>query len=670
MKTRIAIISFLALFFSCSGYAQPDTLLNRYRSYIYRTSTVQTDAVKNWAGNLNASKQWPDIDYQDKELAGWKIAKHLVRIREMALAWSYPSSSLYHDAQTWKTLNAALDHWLEKRYQSANWWHNEIGIPRLMRDIIILLRNDLEPARLQQALQVMAQLRVRDNATGGNLVWCADLGLHYGALTNDLPLIERCRDLIMAEIRISDGDGIKPDHSFHQHGKRLQMFQYGKAYLWESVRVAWQCRNTSWAFPEEKTGLLNDVILQGWQWMARGINTVPGTIDRSSSRKGELRSADLRPLIPFLVELSPAVAGRFRELGSRQEGHGSLIGYRYYPYSDFSAYQRPGWSFFLKTISTRTLATESINSENLRGKLLNSGDAYLVRNGQEYFNMMPVWDWMHLPGVTAFKTADHIDRQEFTGSVSDGMEGLSVMDYVLKNKPGDQTLTTHKFWACQGDLVVCLLSYIDVQNIGDSLYTTLDQCRRQGDVTVNKTGNILRQGAHRIEKVKWVHHAGLAYIPLIPATIDLHLETVTGSWTTINTSETKEPVTENIFLPVMDHERSKHGATGYVLALCSTPEQAEKIAAKPVWKILRNDRECQAVQFSDGTVMAAFYAPGNLKAPSIKNLQVDQPCLVMVKNGKSYISDPAHKGPSVKITLNNRSSMISLPVDGTTIIQE
>jgi len=60
----------------------------------------------------------------------------------------------------------------------------------------------------------------------------------------------------------------------------------------------------------------------------------------------------------------------------------------------------PEASYFIKTLSTRTLPMESINNENQLGVQLNSGDTYLIRNGTEYFDLMPVWDWQHVPGVT------------------------------------------------------------------------------------------------------------------------------------------------------------------------------------------------------------------------------------------------------------------------------
>jgi Polysaccharide lyase family 8, C-terminal beta-sandwich domain./Polysaccharide lyase family 8, super-sandwich domain./Polysaccharide lyase family 8, N terminal alpha-helical domain. len=639
-----------------------DTLLNRYREYLFRTANPGEQTVNKWIKELNDKGQWPDINYADKDPGGWQLRTHLERLKDMAWAWSCTSAPHYHNTQLWTKINTALDHWLANRYKSSNWWQNEIGVPRWMRDIIILLRNDLTSDRLKQSKEVLSQLVVHEDYVAGNLIWGADLGLHYGALTGDDALVTRCRNLVLKELKITRGEGIQPDYSFQQHGRRLQMYQYGKAYLCEAMRMAWQCRETTLAFPMDKLTLLTDFVVNGWQWMARGIHTVPGTMDRSSSRKGELQSADLRTLLPFMIELQPGRAAELQTMQTIQNGKGSLSGFRYYPYSDFAAWHRPHFSFFLKTISSRTHATESINRENLKGNLLNSGDAYLIRNGREYFDLMPVWDWTAIPGVTTWKEAHQASRNDFVGSVSDSTDGFSVMDYSLKDQTGKSTLAARKLWACHGDVVVCLISAPKTNNIPGSVYTALDQSRWQGAVTVNKKGLIKKAGEHTLTGVKWLHHAGFAYMPLQPASIQLHMKVVEGSWTTINAGETTVPVKDSVFMPVMLHDVSK--PTGYVLAYSETPEQAAAIAARPSWKIIRNDDSAQAVLFSDGTLMAAFY-----KAGKIQKIQADQPCLLMLKKGKMTVSDPTHKGITVTLTHNNSKTILPLPEHGFSTIQ-
>lgn len=653
-----------------SAYSQVDTVLNRYREYLFRTAShPKAGEVKQWVDSLDGRGQWPDVNYLDEERADWKVARHLKRIGEMALAWAYPESPYYHDNTVLQKTFVALDHWLAKRYQNSNWWHNQIGVPRYMRDILILLRYELSAERFRQALEVLGQHRVQGKGAGANLMWSADLGLHYGLLAGDDALVKRCRELMVNEIAISDGEGIQADNSFHQHSKRLQMFQYGKAFLWETVRVAWQLRATPLAFPEDKTDIMTNFVLEGWQWMARGVNTVPGTMDRSSSRVGELRSPDLRPLIPFLMELQPSKAAAFKKMMAIQNGEGTLEGFRHYPYSDFSAFHRPGFTFFIKTISTRTLATESFNGENLRGKLLNSGDAYLIRNGQEYFDLMPAWDWTALPGVTTFKDAAKIEQHAFAGSVGNGVSGLTAMDYALTGQAQQQKLSAHKFWACHKDAVVCLVSDIIRTGLTGDIYTAMDQSRWQDDVTVNKKGNVLAAGTHKLKDVKWIHHAGFVYMPIhfYKASAELRLQAVTANWKSINVSQPDKNFSERIFMPVLHHEENNGIlSAGYAMMFCPAPEQASKLAAKPGWSVLRNSKDCQAVLFDDGTMMASFFNAHTLPYRSF-DLGVDRPCLVMVSNNKMYVSDPLHKGGTVRVKWNNTVRNIEVPADGSTV---
>src|SRR5690606_13287320 len=139
-----------------------DIILSRYKEYLFRTNPP-TQTLGRWLHTIDSAGRWPDINYRDTSLADWKITIHLKRIRELALAWVQPESKYYGEQEIWKKINNTLDHWLNKKYQSRNWWYNEIGVPQYMRDIIIILKDDLDSARLKESLNVLAQLRVRDN---------------------------------------------------------------------------------------------------------------------------------------------------------------------------------------------------------------------------------------------------------------------------------------------------------------------------------------------------------------------------------------------------------------------------------------------------------------------------------------------------------------------------
>jgi chondroitin AC lyase len=660
MKSKSVVI--ICLVSVQVSFAQADTILNRYRQYLLSTMKLPEN-IEQLGTSLNENGRWRDINYKDTERSNWKPSIHLKRTRDLALAFGSPESPFYQQKKILERAMVALNDWIENRYQCPNWWYNEIGVPQEMRDIIILLGSYLPAKQLEAAVEVLGQYRVKANSTGANLIWSADLGVHYGLLTNNFVLAQKCRDLIVQEIKVTTEDGVQPDYSFHQHDKRLQMYQYGGAFLFENVRLAWELRGTSLTFPHDRIVLLSDFVLNGWQWMTRGINTVPGTMDRSASRKGALHSSDIRTLIPYLTDLIPERKAEMSAIAGHQNGEGALAGFRYFPYSDFTAYQRKEFSFFLKTISTRTLAMESINSENLKGHLLNSGDAYVLRDGQEYFDLMPAWNWEYLPGVTSFKGADHIKRRSFGGSVSDGEAGLTSMDYVVESKFGNHSISAKKSWFCYDNKIVCLVAGLKSEGV-DSAYTAMDQCRWLDKVVANGKKEVLDEGDHSFKKLKWVYHRSFVYAPLTKTAGEIQLHSVTAKWSDINTSESDEPIHEKVFLPLLMHVGvSKEKSFGYLMSYCETPVAAEHIANHPDCKIIRNDSLCQAVVFKDGTMMVAFFEPGSVKI-NRGRLSVDKKCLVLIRNNKMYVSDPQQSNSSVGVQLNNNRFDFQLPAKG------
>ena len=663
---KIVLCQFLMLILM-SGYSQTrqevDLILNHYTQFLLATDTSRGNAI--YFPSLTQEGIWPDINYKDNQSGAWQVAEHMRRIRVLALDWSDQGSPLYHSDSVKNDISKGLDHWYVHRYKSRNWWHNEIGIPQIIRDIIVLMKGHLSSVEFNQSLEIMGQYKL--NGTGANLVWSADLGFHYRALTNNIPLMKQCRDTILSVIKVTTEEGVQPDYSFHQHGKRLQMYHYGGAFLLDNVRLAWELRNSWLAFPPSKIQILTDFVLKGWQWMARGINTVPGTIDRAASRKNALHSADIRKIIPFMYEINPDSAAAFKNMLAIQKGEKSLKGYRYFPYSDFTAYQRDSFSFFLKTNSSRTLLTESINEENIQGDLLNSGDSYFISNGKEYYDLMPFWDWQRLPGITNFSgnKKNKIKQQAFVGNVCDSDMGLAVMDYSLKKD--NQSLTAKKFWASYKNITVSLVAGLKTTGLEEPAFTVLDQCRWQNEVTLNRRENRLSEGTHEFNNIDWVHHNSFVYIPLYKDSIVIDLENKKGNWAAINKGESKEVIRDKVFMTSIIHS-SENSASGYVVAYAPAALQADSIAKNPSWKILRNDSLCQAVNFGKEVMMIALYKEGRSQISKTLTVTVNKPCLLLMSGRKMYVSDPAHEGGWLSIRRNNKTFKVYLPADGTTVL--
>ena len=101
--------------------------------------------------------------------------------------------------------------------------------------------------------------------------------------------------------------------------------------------------------------------------------------------------------------------------------------------------------------SRRNHSTEEpYNREGLLMHHLADGSNFLIRDGQEYFDIFPLWDWQKIPGTTAVQH-DRLPPPEkvqqrgltaFVGGASDGRYGAVGFDFV---SPLD-ALAARKAW--------------------------------------------------------------------------------------------------------------------------------------------------------------------------------------------------------------------------------
>ncbi len=673
-----------------AGTGDASLILERYRECLLAADPVASEAdfeptparMEEWIRTLDADGRWPDIAYADKDPAWWSAREHLLRLRVLALvsarAAAAPSAleQAGADADLERAIDRALEHWIKVRYQATNWWHNNIGAPQIMRDIVILRGERLVGVARAGALAVWKQYGTFKNPGGGqNTVWRSELAMDYGAITEDPMLIAEAAESIAGEIRVlPGGEGVQPDFSFHQHGPRLQQFHYGGFFVRDVSRIAWQLRGTPWAFSADKVALVTDVVLEASAWMVRATSTVPGTIDRQVSRPEGLSPGhgDLRVTARFLTEVAtPERAEALRALIERQGGAGpALEGFRAFPDSDFATFHRPAFSFFLKTISTRSRPAESLNGENLRGRRLNSGDHYVLRDGMEYAGLPPVWDWELLPGVTGVAGAFSARPQAFVGSVGDGGSGATAMIYSVKTGDEKAGVTARKFWAASGDAVICLIA--DLQSGGsEPVRTALDQALLRGPVTVGApdgSHRVVNEGEHAANPLSWIHHAGLAYLPLGEWPVSLRLGPATGTWKQINRGRGDEPVTRPVFLPVLEHGAATGGRSGgFAILAAATPDEAAERSARRSWEVLRNDAGAQALRFADGLVMAVFYEAGKIEVQGRAPFTASGPCLVLMREDVVFVADPARSGKEVVLEAGGRRAVVRPSMDGTTL---
>ena len=151
-------------------------------------------AAEALAATLLPNGTFPDINYHEFRRAGWPMVAHLGRVSTMAAAWrgaNNGSATPTLAPLLSKTLSA-LDVWLTKDWKNPNWYDNEIGVPRQMGNIGLLLQPALSAADATKMTEIMARADWKGSGTvshpkwtGANLLDMLKIQIHRGVFAND-----------------------------------------------------------------------------------------------------------------------------------------------------------------------------------------------------------------------------------------------------------------------------------------------------------------------------------------------------------------------------------------------------------------------------------------------------------------------------------------------------
>ena len=243
-------------------------------------------SVTNWIESMQQDGTWTDIEYDNKGRSAWAVPAHLSRVTCLARAYCTPKSTLHDDPEVLAAALKGLDAWLRLDPQNPNWWWNQIGAPKSLLPIMLLLDDELSEAQREGGLKFLRRAQI--SMTGQNLVWVTEITAGRGLLENDADLVAKAYSRIADEIRVGTSEGIQPDFSFHQHGPCLYSHGYGASFIVDCARIAVRVDGTTMAFPNEKIELLSHLILDGTQWMIRGTGTDFGAEETGDCTEGTI----------------------------------------------------------------------------------------------------------------------------------------------------------------------------------------------------------------------------------------------------------------------------------------------------------------------------------------------------------------------------------------------
>ena len=617
--------------------------------------------VKEYIARLRDDGTWPDVDYASQRRGGWTTARHLGRVHDLARAYAKPGHPMAGSAEVAGAVRRALEHWVEKNYTNPNWWWMRIGMPRDVAPTLLLM-GDALPADLVARARKRILDRSRMGMTGQNKVWCAGIAFLKGLLAEDRGQMRQARDAIFEELRVTTAEGVQPDFSFHQHGPQQQWGNYGLSFAGDAIQWATMCRGTSLALEPQRLAVLRRYVLEGLAWVVwNGRMDVSGCgrqIFRGA--QGSKGRAVLRCL-EDLARLDPSAADACkRALAADSEGSpNTLVGHKHFWRSDIAIHREPDWYASVKMASTRVTGAETCNSENMSGLHLGDGVLYVLRRGDEYADLFPVWNWRRLPGTTCRQGDESLvpsskrcrGRSDFVGGVGDGRRGMAAMEYLRGG------LRARKTWCFLDGAVVCLGAGITCDE-DVPVVTSVNQCALRGPVAVSARGGrrVIKKGRETIDGPAWVHHDGVGYLLGGGQRAALQADTQTGDWHRVHHRYSEKQVTRDVFRLSIDHGTKPKDAAYAYTVLPGIAEKGMAEAAKaPPAEIISRTPAVQAVAAEGGrVVLAAFFEASRLAWDDGGALAVDSPCLVLLDASSAkphlYVADPTHKRKAVAVT--------------------
>lgn len=641
--------------------------------------TALESNVSAYLAQLQSDGSFPDVNYASTDRTSWEPLEHLNRMIEMALAYTYSSSSMYGDGNLKSKLDLMLQYWQSKAPYSTNWYQNEIAEPQRMGLFLILMKY-AGAQNVTQTLFDNAIIRLRDKGgnpgaqTGANRVDVAMHWMYRACLTSDRNLLQTAMDYIYSPIEYTTGsEGIQYDNSYTQHGRQLHIGSYGEVFLTGITTATTYAVGTQYALPAEKLAILSKLAKDSYLSVFRGGNIFFNVIGRASTRPDATVKQGTNNIAERMAAIDADNAAVYNDANLRFTG-AQPASYNVAPSSthfyntDYTLHKRPAYSADLRMVSTRTVRNEYL-SDNLEGKkqyFLSDGAMGLYVDGDEYKNIFPVWNWAKIPGVTCPEVTDipqastyiKSGQSDFVGGVSDSTNTVSV--YKYNDTEFNINTSANKSWFFFDNEIVCLGSNV-TSAATQKVNTTLNQTLLKGSVTVSVNGapSTIANGSVAYDKtVDWVYHNGIGYYFPEKAKIDLSAQSQSGNWFDINGNYSSDALSKDVFSLSIDHGlQPTNDKYAYILVPgLQDAAQAQGYNVDNI-EILSNSDSVQAVHNKNtGVYGFVFLKPCGFKADELI-VETDAPCAVIVKNianGSAVVSvaDPSSSANAIKLGIS------------------
>jgi len=663
----------MALMMATNLFAQAQSdselIMSRIRYRIKPTNlSLVESVVKTYLPLIQDNGSWADLNYQDINFSdGWEPQEHNERL--LAFAQAYVLNSTYKgNSSLYYAIEKGLRYYYQVNPTTTHWWTLEIEAPQMILSTLIFMREGTLSLPSELESNIVNRFNTLPEPTkhgiGANRSDVALWHLYQAVLRDSHEQIVYASEHLFNSLVLTTGNGIQHDYSYMDHGPQLYTYSYGLVMMNNINKAAGYLSGTAYAMPTQYLSVYAQFLKSGYSSCLRGKYVSFSTLGRSISRPNQV----LKYTSAFskALTIDPDNASFYQSVVDRSKGivgvgHGIAPAYTHYYRSKFSTHNREAFLFTVLTTSDRTEKTEMGNGENLKGLFLADGATNFMVNGDEYYNIFPVWDWSMIPGTTVpaktnltpTGTWGTLGTSVFTGGVSNGAYGAHVFAM------NDYDTEVKKAWFCFDEEVVCLGAGL-TSSATQKVNTTLNQCLLDGDVVVAQNGaTSMASKGSKISldnSVDWLWHDQVGYVFPDGGNLMLSTQTQTGSWADINRFKSNSLESRDVFKLWIDHGmQPQNDAYAYIVVPGKTTVGAMQAYNSDNVEIVSNTKNIQAVRNLElDMVQVVFYKAGTLTTENMV-LGVDQPCIMVLKNVSSSlvnmsIADPGEKSSVIQVS--------------------
>lgn len=611
------------------------------------------------------------LDEKEDMKSGIQILNSYNAIKNIANGYATRGTKFYKNEEVKNQIIAGMDWLYDNAYHEGlpeigNWWHWELGIPKAVNDILILMNGDIPKEKVDKYLGATKffQPDARYSGAGATASYSStpDKRVSTGANRTDTAMISFLRGVLLedkVEVKnaleavtevgeyATKGDGFYKDGSFIQHNNVAYNGTYASVLFNGLGGILYLVKDTEFEIKSKKLNNIYEAILNGYGYLFinGGINdSVSG---RAISRN---KTSDLsrgRDVINSLAMLSEGASEEYRvrlqelikttissnnsfnilEISGNRTILGilrdivedesiktrNIVGNKMFHSMDRAiSKNKNGGAVALSMHSSRIANFETMNGENLKGWFTGDGMTYIYGNDSSaYTEFWPTVDMYHLPGVTnSLKVRGDRSGERrgittpkaWVGGVNNG-EIFIGMDMLSWNK----ALKVKKSYLFTEDGVVAVY--------GDSLSSNEGEIHTTIDNRILKSGKLMVNGKEITEstvienlKDMTIMFVGnypeetIGYRIIDAPKVEIKFEERKGNWKSIGGTDSKEIVKKYVTIYINHGKNPKDQKFSYLIFPMFKEEEVKNYNLNSL-KLVQSDEKIHAVEDNENRVV-------------------------------------------------------------------